>query len=142
MSAPSMADWQQPAFGDRSTAQRRRILTSTRISDAPEAAQQFYSVSSCRTANRDTIMDMSHPRPAPERRNRALGGNWTTSPGLHSALHQSNTTMRDAEPMQRNIARKVVIEKIQQPKTEPRTGAVDNTVVRLTAMRVRGVGQR
>ena len=150
-----LKDWNQPAFGEKSTVQRRRMVPTSLVKD--EAHQNQYSTSATRTAYRDTISAnaevISQQRNSAARggdfsssnltkqQQRREGGTWKTSEGLQSALHQSRTTMKDAAPMQRNIEKKVVVEKIQQPKQDQKA-VVDSNVVLLQGTRVRGVGFR
>lgn len=135
-----LADWTTSGFGERNTAQRRRILTSTRVTAAGDDASVHYSTAACRTENRDALVSpasVAGNAAAANRQDRRSGANWRTSPGLHAALHQSGTTMRDAAPMQRDITSKVVVERIQQPKAPEHKAT---TVIRLTGTRVRGIG--
>jgi hypothetical protein len=151
------SDWGNSiSFADKSTAQRRRVEATSLVKEA-ENGNLTFSHSSSRTAYRDTISangaeiqnhysvggnaSNSSFLSATPKQNRREGGTWKTSDGLHSALHQSNTTTRDYESTQRNIEKKVVVEKIQQPKKDQRD-AVDANVVLLNGTRVRGVGYR
>jgi hypothetical protein len=152
-------DWNSAPFGESSScAQRRRIMSTTRVAGAglqetpvkdsrreamhSSSVQRTvqYSVAAARTAYSEAFGSESaavlRPREASVKRgSRAEGGTWKSSQQLYSALHQSGTTMADAKPMQRDISERVVVQKIHQPNRPN----VDNTVVRLEATRVRGV---
>lgn len=148
-------DWNSAPFGESSScAQRRRIMSTTRVAGAglqetpvkdsrreamhSSSVQRTvqYSVAAARTAYQEEFGAALRPREASVKRgSRAEGGTWKSSPALLGALHQSGTTMADAKPMQRDISERVVVQKIHQPNRPN----VDNTVVRLEATRVRGV---
>ena len=70
-----LKDWNQPAFGEKSTVQRRRMAPTSLVKD--DAHQNQYSTSATRTAYRDTIS--ANAEVISQQRNSAARGDFSSS---------------------------------------------------------------